>query len=230
MTNSSFRHLWPGCAVALAALHIGMTAMYLLPSSIVRNAARPLWTPYMSTLFHQNWHLFSPDPALSSTKLAVQCRWADDASSEWIDPAEQVLSSSYGFRRLLGYGKLLYIIRDIPRALQRAMVTAHERCNAERGTEVTSGLIPAEGECAFPALVAEVTREGAGAAARDFAVGICRAIEHDAELATVDIKVIDFMPLKYSERDRFASEGVRWSRVSETIYPSIVIAAPQDQP
>lgn len=221
MNTTSLRRILPALAVAITALHIGMTALYLSPSSIVRRETQSLWAPYMSTLFHQNWHLFSPDPGLASTKLAVQCHWDDGASSDWIDPAEPVLSASYGGRRLLGYGKLMYIIREIPRGLQRDMVVAYNECRKQHGPADPAD--SANDECTLAILAADVSRHGAGAAARNFAIDVCLGVAHDRPLSAVDYKVIDFMPLKYSDRARFADEGIGWSQVIETAYPTITI-------
>jgi len=64
--------------IGLVALHVFMLAAYTLPSAYVPGKLHVLSVRYVRPLFHQQWHLFAPDPPLCSCALEVQV-----ISGEW---------------------------------------------------------------------------------------------------------------------------------------------------
>lgn len=64
--------------IGLVALHVIMLAAYTLPSQFVPDKLHVLSVRYVRPLFHQQWHLFAPDPPLCSCALEVE-----DLSGEW---------------------------------------------------------------------------------------------------------------------------------------------------
>lgn len=64
--------------IGLVALHVFMLAAYTLPVQFVPEKLHVLSVRYVRPLFHQQWHLFAPDPPLCSCELEVE-----EISGEW---------------------------------------------------------------------------------------------------------------------------------------------------
>lgn len=57
---------------ALAAFHIGMTALYNLPANPIKTQTS-LPERYINVMFSQNWQMFAPDPVSADMLVKVQC-------------------------------------------------------------------------------------------------------------------------------------------------------------
>lgn len=110
----------------LVANHLLMTASYLSPPNLLRLSLQDASNKYMPALFSQNWHMFSPDPGITSTKLAVRCKDKVSAWGPWEDPTEQ-LYRKYYHNRMSGCGKLLILYRYVAVSLY----DAHQSIKAE---------------------------------------------------------------------------------------------------
>ena len=98
----------------LFANHIVCTVLYLLPNNPLTNHYSPYVNTYISTLFSQNWNLFAPEPSIDRVRLLVRCK--KDTWSKWYDPGRRILDKHHR-TRILGYGKILYVYRNIAKDL-----------------------------------------------------------------------------------------------------------------
>ena len=96
------------------ANHIACTILYLLPGNPLINHYGPYVNAYMSTFFSQNWNLFAPEPSIDRVRLLVRCK--KDTWSKWYDPGKRILDKHHR-TRVLGYGKILYVYRNIAKVL-----------------------------------------------------------------------------------------------------------------
>ena len=99
---------------ALFANHIVCTILYLLPHNPMTNYYGSYVNAYMFPFFSQNWNLFAPEPSTDRVRLLVRCKkynW-----SQWHDPGKKILDKHHK-SRILGYGKILYVYRNMARDL-----------------------------------------------------------------------------------------------------------------
>jgi hypothetical protein len=79
--------------LAWLALHFAMTILYVMPSNPLKESVRPLLNMTIGLFFQQNWSLFAPNPATSTTTLLVKPMTEDEskhiqfiqARSNWYD-------------------------------------------------------------------------------------------------------------------------------------------------
>ena len=64
--------------IGLVVLHVFMLAAYTMPPTYVPSKFHVLSIRYVRPLFHQQWHLFAPDPPLCSCVLEVA-----ESAGEW---------------------------------------------------------------------------------------------------------------------------------------------------
>jgi hypothetical protein len=107
--------------------HIAMTAVYLMPNNLIKNRINGFLYGYMEPLFYQNWHLFSPNPGISWTKLLVNCGSDDGQISRTIEPFATI-QSNHNRNRMSGRGKLLYVYRNIGDKLFELHQDALQEC------------------------------------------------------------------------------------------------------
>ena len=58
--------------IGLVVLHVLMLAAYTMPPTYEPSKLHVLSIRYVRPLFHQQWHLFAPDPPLCSCELEVE--------------------------------------------------------------------------------------------------------------------------------------------------------------
>lgn len=104
-------------SVGIFLIHLLFTLLYLMPiNPLKQTVMQPVYN-YMSLLFYQDWHLFSPKPPLGSLKLWVRCRYKNPNWTEWGDPAAET-QQKHNRTRISYHGKLLNIHYTLPRELK----------------------------------------------------------------------------------------------------------------
>lgn len=206
------RNLWRwGLATTIAAtlaFHFLMTAVYLSPPNLLkRDLGRFAWR-YMSPLFYQNWQLFSPNPGISSTKLAIRCSSPGTGWGEWQDPLAELYPKHYRWR-ISGYGKVIYVYRDVGMSLNRLVreklveCLEHHAANPEHANR----------ECTEQRIAPQLRNEPAYALSVRLAAKTCEITnltnDHRRRL---QFKLVEFFPRKFSERNQ---TDKLWSEVRE---------------
>ena len=216
------RYLVAGMVTTLAGFHLLMTAVYLSPPNLLRLQFGRLADAYMHPMFYQNWHLFSPNPGVTTTKLAVRYR-SDEGWSAWFDPLQEMQETHYAYR-ITGHGKLMYIYGNVAMDLQRAYTRELESCLEEeldRGSRIELALA-ADGACSEQAIMARLMDGPAVAMAYRFAIATSlKRTARDPD--GYQFKLLEFYPLNYSDRDKVHQ---RWDRVVEVVFPPLEMAAP----
>lgn len=180
-------------------LHVTMTILYLSPPNLLKLTTERWVHAYMAPLFYQDWHLFSPNPGISSTELWIRCKVAGGEWSSWLAPFEEIQSAHYR-NRFTGRGKLLYVYRGIGSRLHERYDELAQSCRKHCG--------PGD-------LLREVKREPEYAVAARFASDYCAAVTHaPAPLTLYELKTINLTPKKFSDR-RTAG---KWGSVKERNY------------
>jgi hypothetical protein len=219
------RYLVAGTVLVLAALHLLMTVVYLSPPNLLRQQFGLLADVYMHPLFYQNWHLFSPNPGVTTTKLAVRYR-IDDVWSEWFDPVQQLQDQHYAYR-VTGHGKLIYVYRDVALELRRSYGRDVQACLQEQldaGVPAREALGPG-GSCSEEAVILRLLEHPATAMAYRFAIATSLARTPDRDPDAYQFKLLEFYPLNYSERDKVHQ---RWSQVLEVVFPPLEVIVPSE--
>lgn len=199
----------------VSGYHVLMTLVYLSPPNLLKQALGETAERYMAPLFYQNWHLFSPEPGISSTKFAFQCLPEGGEWGPWRDPLVSLHDDFYA-HRIGGYGKLIYVYRDLAIGLKQSMRRVQAAC-LERYPEDDPTRYVA---CDSNAMMEEVAPEPSFELAMRFTRTACTALLDPGErLAGYTFKTLEFFPLKYSERVSGEAEGQHWSKVIEVPYP-----------
>ena len=191
----------------VVATHILMIAVYLSPPNLVRRSIGLTADRYTGMLFYQNWHLFSPTPGITSTKFAVRCRNEGSDWSGYFDPVEGMYAAHYR-SRVLGYGKVLYVYREIGMGLKEEIDRKRAECYAKLGRNDD------ETRCAADEIIPTIGQSFAYDLARRYAAQTCT--DRGMGGGDVQFKIVEFFPLKYSERNQ---PDRRWSHVDEMIFP-----------
>lgn len=222
---------WSTYAIALTVLlalggHLFSTLVYLSPPNVAKEHFGELADAYMRPLFYQNWHLFSPNPGISSRKLAVRCGAAEEPWGEWFDPLEGLVAEHYE-NRVSGTGKLLYVYRavgdDLRLKMKKKMATCQQRLvDAAPDPE----WLPEPGEvaeqCSPEALMDELVATDEFALAIRYTQRVCEeSVGDPASLDRLQFKLLEFFPVKYAERDQAEATGRRWGKVHEVFFPVI---------
>lgn len=195
-------------AVALS-LHLLMTAIYLGPPNLAKLELQKLVFRYMEPVFIQNWHLFSPMPAISSTKMPVRCQASNGTWTEWVDPLEDLYATHYR-TRISGHGKLLMLYRAVGADLHERLAEQRGQCLAEANEEGSDPEL-----CGLSHLAPRVEDQPERALASRYASEICSANLGEQYQAS-QFKVMDFVPVKFSERN---TSTARWGSVTEVTFP-----------
>ena len=143
----------------------------------------------MDSLFSQNWHLFSPNPGISFTRLAVSCH-----AQPWIDPLLEY-QNRHDVTRILAYGKVLAIYEDNFLEIKKFYSEELRKCHIEN---------------CKPALFQDRIRKNKVVEKiRKYADSYCGSTVTFQQ--TNSIKLLEFFPKKYSDR----SSSLPWSKIVE---------------
>lgn len=200
-------------AAALAGLcfHLVMTAVYLGPPNLIKMEYGAAVQRYMLPLFYQNWHLFSPNPSVSSTKLVVRCE-QDGAWGDWQDPLEYWYEKHYRYR-VTGHGKVIYAIRAVGTDLLNKLSSIQGAC-LEGYDEVT----PAANKLCHLKAKEDVMSTEQFRRSAALAGSVCAITAPGWSMSTghsdYQLKLLQMFPRKYSERDQ---DGPPWSVVQEIL-------------
>ncbi|SMF16557.1 DUF5819 family protein [Pseudobacteriovorax antillogorgiicola] len=202
------RLLFAGLATLLIH-HLLMTALFLGPSNLVKQALASHVDAYMNPLFVQNWHLFSPNPGIRSVNLWVRCRGAEDWS-DWQDPFAKLRTLAQT-NPMSGETKLLYVYRYIPQSLFRLIESVVEQSKE------------AKEEISFQEAFDQILATPDYKKAEDMVLSLC--YPHDknrhAKQFEAQFKILKIAPPKYSERDLHKPIGDVFSLESPIIYQDI---------
>jgi len=233
--------------VTALGVHFSLVVLYLSGPNLAKAALGPTAAEYTRPFFRQNWHLFSPNPGISSRKLAIRCQGDSGPWSEWFDPLEPMFAEFFD-ARLGGLGKLIFVYRGIADALIEQAASAGKACRAAMArarkaspeSTLPAGAAPDPveepapesiperpsipedlPECGHGDIAADLIDTPAFEVASRYARAMCEAWlepEHGG-LARYQFKLLEFFPLKYSERE--AGVDRRWSRVVELPWPVV---------
>ncbi len=212
--------------------HLLATLVYLAPPNVAKEHLGEAADAYMKPVFYQNWHLFSPNPGISSRKFAVRCGTPDEAWTEWFDPLEGLVAEHYD-DRISGIGKLLYVYRAVGDDLRRRMKTKMIRCQKRvLGTAVENeeidpeSLVDLDGvaeTCSPEALMDELLQTDEFALAIAYSQQVCEQYLEDdaAQLDRLQFKLLEFFPVKYADREAADASGRLWGEVHEVVFPEV---------
>ncbi len=126
-------------ALAIAIVIFGHHLICTLLLVIPKNPATGLYGAhvlrYMSPLFSQNWRLFAPEPAMTNTKLLVNC--VNGETEQWFDPIQIVMDEHYT-NRFTFRNKLAHHLSSIPRELVNASQKKTGPLDARKSQLITS--------------------------------------------------------------------------------------------
>ena len=196
-------------ALVVLSLHFLVTLLYLSPPNLAKQALAVPIRIYMSDLFLQNWKLFSPEPAISSIKVAVRCRDSEGIWTPWGDPIEDLLSELYK-NRMTGIGKVIYLYHAIGIGLNGDLVQQRIDC----------------AECTPHEIITRLKNESSYALASRLAQRWC--MNSVRRPVAYQFKVVEFFPIQYSQRHE---SDRRWGRVAEFEFAVIEsVSDPTTQP
>ncbi len=242
MQLSPRAHRLLACGVGAALLcalvfHVAMLAIYHSPANLAKLELGRFAHAYVTPLFEQNWHLFSPNPGISHTILATRCQPTGGEWSEWVDPIAP-LEAEHDAHPISGLSKLMYVYRGVGRGLATATkkkmadcidarVEAAKREAAPEGgvdarridyADAIAAARPDEPGCGPDDLMAELVELPEFQLALDYTHHVCSTLS-GPDLSAIQFKLVEFFPLKYTERDQ--RETHRWGKVIETVFPEI---------
>lgn len=190
-------------AALVLVFHLFMIFVYLGPPNLLQLHVGELAFGYVQNIFYQNWHLFSPNPGISSVKFAVRC--ADDEGhwSSWKDPFAGALEQ-HKWTRITGYSKVLMLFGDIAQSLKKELSREQKACP--------------DGNC--PRNIDDALQEKPKELARRFALDYCltRHPEKPKHLAGIQFKVLEFFPVPFTKA-RTSPE--KWDKVVELPFEPI---------
>jgi hypothetical protein len=194
-----------GVAISGLAFHLFMIFVNLGPPNLLKLHFGPFAHQYMHRFFYQNWHLFSPNPAISSSKFAVRCADDEGQWSSWKDPFAG-LQERHQLTRITGYGKVLMLFGDIAHSLKQA---------------ASAGMKPCEGaDCEEERQITRRIQEQAQDLATRFSIIYCRERhpERPASLSAIQYKILEFFPVQFTERGQAQQ---KWEKVIELPFEPI---------
>ncbi len=177
-------------AVIAVIHHILTTLLYLSPPNLLKQNFEEHIFGYMNPLFSQNWHLFSPNPGISFTRLAVRC-----GSGEWIDPQADI-QKSHAITRILGYGKIMSIYEDSFHKVKKTYTETLKESQKNAGNK--------------DAFIQSLRMNSEVKKIINFSEKFCAKINPEVS-NNMSVKLLEFFPKKYSAR----SSDLPWSRVIE---------------
>lgn len=170
--------------------HVGMTAIYLLPQNPAKIAISSVSEPYMSEVFYQDWHLFSPHPGFTRDHIWVRWQMDNGHWSTWADPLAK-MTKVHESRTSLAAGRRLRIyegfIKNLVRDYFKAVDTIIDEESKNKIDEAEIVLQICEKSRHFPI-------------ARRFALDVAQTQSGADHVRAFQFKIMRFYPKKYSER------------------------------
>lgn len=170
--------------------HFTLVALLLSPANPLVGAAGPLATLYHNGATYQNWHLFSPDPGISSTFLSVRCK-AADGPTEWFDPLDRVEPFAGAKDRTLDMQRTLQLRRSLPMRVWSEAERLHARCKDSSDEDRTQCILDQRAQFVVSAPMAAALRAAAVA---------CQVATHETA-PVFELEIIRTLPKRYSQRD-----------------------------
>lgn len=170
--------------------HFTLVALLLSPANPLVGAVGPLATLYHNGATYQNWHLFSPDPGISSTFLSVRCS-TSDGPTEWFDPLDRVEPFAGAADRTLDMKRTLQLRRSMPMRVWSEAERLHARCKDLEAEERTQCILEQRDQFVASAPMAAALRASAAA---------CQAVTGDAA-PVFELEIVRTLPKRYSQRD-----------------------------
>lgn len=213
--NRWISYFFATLVLAVLGGHVLLTLVYLSPPNIAQEHMGVVAERYMKPLFHQNWHLFSPNPGISTRKLAVRCRAGEDEWSDYFDPTTELVAR-HNANRFSGVGKLLYVYRAVGDDLRKVIEKRMGKCR-ENAAQTPDVVV----DCSPDAVMPEIM----GTAELDLAVRYGAHVCEDwgdasgAPITAVQLKLLEFFPIKYADRETADASGKQWDKVYEIELP-----------
>src|SRR5262245_53230058 len=111
--------------VSLLAFHLFATLSHIAPEHPYREQLRPVTRAYTEPLLRQQWHMFAPDPAISTFKLLFRYERHRRGWSEWLDAGEPLLRA-HQRNRLSHHGHLYWVHEGVGHQLWNRAVGIEE--------------------------------------------------------------------------------------------------------
>jgi hypothetical protein len=196
-----------GVAISGLAFHLFMIFVNLGPPNLLKLHFGPLSHDYMRLFFYQNWHLFSPNPAISSSKFAVRCADEDGQWSKWKDPFAG-LQERHQLTRITGYGKVMMLFGDIAQSLKQVEADAMKPCEDE--------------SCEEDRQITRRIQQQAKDLATRFAISYCRERhpERPQSLSAIQYKILELFPVQFTAREQAQQ---KWEKVIELPFEPITL-------
>ncbi len=171
--------------------HFTLVGLLLSPANPLVGVAGPVASLYHNGATYQNWHLFSPDPGISSTFLSVRC-WTPEGVTTWMDPLDHIEPLASAADRTLDMKRSLQLRRSMPMKVWSEAEKLNARC-----TQVEDEA--ARTECIIEQRALFVTSTPMRAAQRASSAA-CSAITDDTAIA-YELEIVHTLPKRYTERD-----------------------------
>ena len=170
--------------------HFTLVALLLSPANPLVGAAGPIATLYHNGATYQDWHLFSPDPGISSTFLSVRCATADGAT-EWFDPLDRAEPFAGAMDRIFDMQRTLQLRRALPMRVWSEAERLQARCKDSSDEERTQCVLDQRAQFVVSAPMATALRASAAA---------CKVVT-GAAAPVFELEIVRTLPKRYSQRD-----------------------------
>lgn len=170
--------------------HFTLVGLLLSPTNPLVGAAGPLATLYHNGATYQNWHLFSPDPGISSTFLSVRC-WTPDGATAWFEPLAHIEPFAGAEDRTLDMKRSLQLRRSLPMRVWSEAEKLDARCAGHEDQADRT-------QCILEQREQFLVSPPMGAAQRA-AAAACEAVTEGAALA-FELEIVRTLPKRYSQR------------------------------
>ena len=186
--------------------HLTMTAIYLSPPNLLKIEYIDLAQKYMGPFFKQNWHLFSPDPGFSSSKLWLRCQDNNKKWSHWADPFSKVLTSHHQ-NRFNGSGNLFRVYNQLIKQVYDKYHQERTACMKINHKNDKSKFR----KCSHENTIKKILTSNQYKLAAKFSYSFCKQ-QMGNIFSQFQFKILNFWPKKFSERN---NKSKKWNRVEE---------------
>lgn len=121
-----FVHAFKIFMVGFLGAHLLVHVLYLAPHNPATSTYSGVVDSYMQSFFAQNWHLFAPEPALSSLKLSYRCHSLQD----WQFPLDSMFKEHKAFP-ITATGKQTYVLQHLTREIFNSRLLKNDSAKQE---------------------------------------------------------------------------------------------------
>lgn len=178
------------------AWHVFATVLYVGPKNVFKQKLQVIVEDYMEPIFYQSWHLFSPNPGISSISLWVNC---DSKTEDWFDSTED-LQEEHNAYRVTSAGKLLYVYRALASDLYHEVKDIiRDDCETSTQKCIDDSILKCKTTTEYERAIVYANR-------------LCKAKGKALDSAPV-LRLSRFWPLQYSDIEEERESSSPWSKV-----------------